>query len=158
MTNLTSKQILAAIVAVVGIILIAIFRFGFGAQQPILDNAQSQTEVSEQASNPDEVAVVSTKPANLEGATILPNQPIEITFNSPLENEPELKRDWDPKDTDIKTELSSDKKTVKFTPNKPLVLGQPYTLFIKSDTKFEGKKTLDKDLIYHFKTISYTGV
>jgi hypothetical protein len=159
MSNLSLKQMLAAVVAVVGVILIIIFRFGFGAQQPILDNGQQPQEVTQQqTNNPEEIQVVSTNPKNLDGATILPNQSIEITFNRALENEPETKRQWDPEDTDVKTELSTDRKTVKFTPNKPFILGQGYTLTIKPDTKFDGKKTLGKDLIYHFKTISYSGV
>jgi hypothetical protein len=156
MPNFSLKQKIIAAVVALGLILIAIFNFGLST--PSKDESEATPEAAVNEARTDKVVVVSTNPANLDGATILPTQPIEITFNLPLENEPELKRQWDPEDTDVKTELSSDRKTVKFTPNKPLIFGEDYTLTIKVDTKFEGQKRLDNELIYHIKTISYSGV
>ncbi len=83
-------------------------------------------------------------------------QTLELTFDQPIENRGEVKNTLDPKQ-DYTVELSQDKKTAKFIPNKPYISGREYTLTIKSDTKFDGKKTLGHDEVFHFRTISYQG-
>lgn len=111
-------------------------------------------------SQPEKIQIISTKPQPLEGTTILPTQTIEITFNKPLENIPEFKNKIEP-EVNYKIELSFDKKIVKIIPEKSWALGTEYTLFILPDTKFkEGdkKEVLDRETIFHFKTIKYRGV
>lgn len=116
------------------------------------NNTSSKT--SETSTEP---RVVSTNPTNLDYAVILPTQTVEITFNLPIENEGEFKNSLEPK-ADYQIKLSDDRKTAKIIPLKPFTLGTDFTLFIKPDTKFDGKKTLGHDLYYHFKTIEYKGV
>lgn len=151
MTNLTLKQKIIGLIVAVGIALIAIFQQGLGGKSPaitpkLLDDSQTQ-----------EIKIISTNPSPLEETTILPTQTIEITFNQPLENAPEFRTIMDPK-ADYKIELSDDRKTAKIIPNKPYVLGGGYTLHILGNTKFEGKRELNREEIFHFKTISYSGV
>jgi hypothetical protein len=146
----TKAKIITAIV-VIGAILIAIFQFGLGGPgaERGVDTIQTESPV-----------VVATNPAAMKEkktVVVLPTQSIEITFNQPLENVPETRITIEPK-ADYKVELSGDKKTIKITPNTPYALGQGYSLFIKADTKFDGKKTLGSDVDFHFATISYNGV
>lgn len=135
-------------VAIVGAILIAIFSRGF-YERPISSN---QTSTNKPSSEP---ALVSIKPS--DNGVLAPSDSIEINFNQPLENSDEFKHRLEPK-TDYKLQLSDDKKTIRFVFDKPLPLGTTYTLFIQADAKFEGKKTLGKDLEFHFRTIAYNGV
>ena len=146
----TKTKIIAAVVAI-GVILIAIFQFGLGGPgaERGVDTIQTESPV-----------VVTTNPAAMKEkktVVVLPTQSIEITFNQPLENVPETRITIEPK-ADYKVELSSDKKTIKIIPITPYSLGQGYSLFIKADTKFDGKKTLGNDVDFHFATISYNGV
>ncbi len=146
----TKAKIIAVIVAI-GAILIAVFQFGLGGPA---------TERGSEVSQTDSPVVVSTNPPTMKEkktVVVLPTQPIEITFNQPLENVPETRITIEPK-ADYKVELSGDKKTIKIIPVTPYSLGQGYSLFIKADTKFDGKKTLGSDVDFHFATISYNGV
>lgn len=153
MPKLNLKQIIIAIVAIVGALLILIFGHGLYSSPP---SSQNNT-VEKTTENSKEIKVISTNPDNLDGSTILPNQTISITFNQPIENRGEFKNKIDPK-ADYEIKLSDDRKTAQIILIKPFNLGTGYTLFIKSDTKFDGKRTLDKELIYHFNTIAYKGV
>ena len=164
MPKLSLKQIIIGLVALVGIILILIFGRGLSSSSPSssVTSSASQTEVksvqAEKATaDSSEIKVVSTVPENLDGSVILPTQIIEITFNQPMENRGEFKNKIDPP-AEYEIKLSDDRKTAKIILTKPFKLGTGYTLFIKPDTKFDGKKILDKELIYHFNTISYKGV
>lgn len=133
---------------------ILIFKYGFTTQksEPI---PEPKTNV--QSSNPDEISVIATKPDPLDRTILLPTQPFEITFNHPLENGDEFKHEFVPKfEHNIKT--SDDKKTVIVTPKNTYPLGQEITLFIKGDTKFDGKKILGREIIYHMQTIQYRGI
>ena len=105
----------------------------------------------------DAPTIVSTNPDPLEGAVVPANQVIEITFSHPLENDPEFRRRFDP-EIKYKLELSSDKKTVRFIPEKSYELGTTYTLFILPDTKFVGGGRLEGEKTFHFNTIKYRGV
>lgn len=147
------KQKIAIIIAIIGAVLLFIFNRGLYSNPP---SSQSSDTESNQVQNQDP-KIVSTKPSPLDQGTILPNQSIEITFNLPIQNTGEFKNTMDPK-IDYKIELSSDRKTVIITPDKPFQLGTGYTLFIKPDTKFDGAKNLNRDIQLHFKTIDYKGV
>jgi len=145
--------IIGAIIAI-GLILIAIFYNGLGGVVvPAVNNSSEQN-------TPQGIALTSTNPPELfekKDMFITPTQILEFTFNTPLENGPETKIFLDPTHP-VKIELSSDKKTAKITPEKPYKLDQGYTLVIKSETKFDGKKTLEKEYNFHFNTPSYSGI
>lgn len=105
----------------------------------------------------DKPQVVSTKPDPLDNTIISTTQIVEISFNRPLENVGEFKLRIEP-ETEHKVELSSDRKTAKITPVKSFQLGTTYTLFIGTETKFDGVGRWGEEKIYHFRTIKYTGV
>ncbi|MDD2822595.1 MAG: Ig-like domain-containing protein [Candidatus Daviesbacteria bacterium] len=150
MANLSSKQKVIGVIAIIGTILILIFQSGFYSKP-----AAKREEINNPATqNPE---VVSTSPNPLEKAIIWGTTPIEITFNLSVQNIPELKYTFEP-ESDIKAELLNDRKTVRFTPNKPLPLGADYTLTIPAGAKFDDDKTLGKDYKVHFRTIEYRGV
>lgn len=141
------KQKIIIFILIVGALLILIFQRG-------LASSPSSNQTSIQNEDP---RVVSTNPSPLGGATILATQPIEITFNLPVENIGELKYKIEPA-FELKLELSEDRKTGKFTPVKPFELGNAYTLYILPGTKFDGHKILPAEILLHFKTIPYRGV
>ena len=152
LSNLKTKII--ALIAIIGAVLILIFQRGlYSKSDPKVDPPKVETNIS---TNNEEIKVVSTSPNPLEEAVILPNQNIEITFNQPIENRGEFKNLIEPK-ADYEIKLSDDRKTAKIVPHVPFQLGVTFTLFIKPDTKFDGK-TLNREIIYHFKTINYQGV
>ncbi|MDO8639264.1 MAG: Ig-like domain-containing protein [Candidatus Daviesbacteria bacterium] len=159
MPRFNLKQIIIAIVTIIGALLILIFGRGLYASPSASQNntvvKSAQTETKDE--NSKEIKVISTNPDNLDGSTILPNQTISITFNQPIENRGEFKNKIDPP-AEYEIKLSDDRKTAQIILSKPFNLGTGYTLFIKSDTKFDGKRTLDKEIIYHFNTIAYKGV
>lgn len=105
--------------------------------------------------------LVSTNPDPLEGATILPTQSLEFTFNKPIAKT-EFKHLFDP-EVEHEVEIASNKKgwlgnTIKLNFKKPLQLGSGYTLFIYQNTQTEDKQTLDKEYVFHFSTIKYRGI
>lgn len=110
-----------------------------------------------QISPNDKPQIVSTKPDPLEENLVSGTETVEITFNRPLENVGEFKFRIEPK-IDIKAELSGDRRTAKITPVKPYPLGTTFTLFIGTETKFDGVGRWGEEKIYHFKTITYRGV
>lgn len=142
------KKIMIAI-ALIGAILILIFQRGLYSKP-----AETNTPASEESG---EVRVVSTIPSPLDNTTILPAQAVEITFNYPLQNIGEFKNKIEPK-VDYKVELSDDRKTARIIPAKIWGLGTTYTLFIMPDTKFDKKGSLNRDIIYHFRTVEYRGI
>ncbi len=101
--------------------------------------------------------IVSTNPDPLEDNIVSSTQTIEITFNRSLENVGEFKLRIEPK-TNIKTELSGDRKTARIIPVKPFELGTTYTIFIGPESKFDGIGNWGQEKIFHFRTIKYTGV
>lgn len=105
----------------------------------------------------DKPQIVSTKPDPLDDNIVSANDTIEITFNRPLENTGEFKVRLEP-NIEYKVELSGDRKTAKIIPTKPYQLGTTYTLFIGTETKFDGVGRWGEEKIYHFRTIKYTGV
>ena len=108
-------------------------------------------------SSSDKPQIVSTKPNPLDENIVSATEIVEITFIRPLENVGEFKSRIEPK-IDYKVELSGDRKTAKIIPAKPYQLGTTYTLFIGTETKFDGVGRWGEEKIYHFKTITYRGV
>lgn len=151
--NLRLKQKIIGIIAIIGTILILIFQHGLASDKPVAI-LEKPTPTVIQTNTPE---LISTNPSPLDKSILWAIQPIIFAFNLPLENIPEFKYKIDPK-IDYKIELSNDKKIITLTPAKPLPLGQTFTFSISTDTKFEGKKTLDKDYTFHFQTIVYKGV
>lgn len=125
-------------------------------QQELPPIAQEQKEDKSKSSNPE---FLFTKPEGLEKDNhyVLPTQTIEITFNQPIENIGEFKHRLEPT-IKYQAKLSDDKKTVIIKPEDSYPVGTDLTLFIQADTKFDGKKTLGKDVHLHFKTLQYKGV
>lgn len=156
MNRITLKQKIMVVVALIGAALIFIFPRGIDNKPP-QSTEQPRIQEQTQVNQNEEPGVVSTNPENLDGTTILANQTIEITFNLPLENRGEFKNRIDP-EAEYEIKLSDDRKTAKIIPLKPYKLGTGFTLFIKPDTKFDGKKQLEREIIYHFRTINYKGV
>lgn len=155
------KKIFATIlIAAFFIVFSLVFRDKFIRKQ---SQSEPQTEVTinqqnKLSKNENEFPkIVSTKPEPLEEAIIPASEVVEITFNRPLENVGEFKVRIDPK-IDYKVELSSDRKTAKILPEKPYNLGTTYTLFIGTETKFDGVGRWGEEKIFHFRTIKYTGV
>lgn len=155
LNNLSLKQKLIGAIIAIGLVLIAIFARGlYGANSRPTSQVKSAA-IEESSQNPH---VVSTNPPGLkDGVVISPDQKIEITFSEPIENRGEVKNTLDPK-MDYEIQLSDDKKTVKLIPHKPFELGKSFTFIIKPDTKFDSKKWMDSEVIFHFTTISYQGV
>ncbi|OGE24891.1 hypothetical protein A3C26_02725 [Candidatus Daviesbacteria bacterium RIFCSPHIGHO2_02_FULL_39_12] len=101
--------------------------------------------------------IVATKPDPLENNIIASTDIVEITFNRPMENVGEFKSKIEPK-IEYTVELSDDRKTAKIKPAKPYQLGATYTLFIGTETKFDGVGRWGEEKIFHYKTIAYRGV
>lgn len=108
-------------------------------------------------SQPESPRIVSTKPNPLENAVVSATEIVEITFNRPLENIGEFKFRIDPK-SEIKIELSPDRKTAKIIPQTPFELGVTYTIFIGPETKFDKAGNWGKEAIYHFQTVKFRGI
>lgn len=175
MNLLFFKQRLIVIIIALGLALIAIFTRGLYSPTPptlpwLDQNTADQlttpptvavikeVETKDSQGRTEKVQVVATKPNPLEEAVVVPTQVVEITFSQPLENVGEFKHRLDPKPEEYKIELSNDRKTAKIIPIKPFTLGTRYTLFITTDTKFDGRKVTQQDLIFHFSVIPYQGV
>lgn len=154
MTNLSLKQKIIGIIAVIGTILILIFQGGIYPKSTANQEKATPSTKSIQTDNPE---LISTNPSPLNQAILWAMQPIELNFNLPIENIPELKYKIEPK-VEFKEEMLNDKKTVRLTPINPLPLGASFTLSIPSSAKFDGNKTLGKDYVFHFETIKYKGV
>lgn len=122
------------------------------------DNAKSDLTSPEESIN---LTISSTSPSPLEEATISPSQPIEISFNKPF-SKSEFKYKLDPEiehEVSVVSGQSSDfGDTFRITFKKPLELGASFTLFINPETKVDDKQKLDKEYIYHIRTIGYKGV
>lgn len=143
--------------AVIPIIVIVILLGGFllwkgSESSPQLSPVQSTTDTN--------LTIISTNPASLDGATISPSQPIEVTFSKPIsisDFKYKLEPDID-HDVAATGQSGSFGQTFRITFKKPLELGATFTLTINSDTKVSDKEKLDKEYNYHVQTISYKGV
>ena len=149
-------KIVAGIITL-GLILIAIFKFGLdGTPISVIDNNKEQSQP-----NPNEPALISSEPPELflkKPLVFRPDQVIKLNFNTQLQNAPETKLTIEPA-ADVEVKISDDFKSVTITPKKPYKLGQGYTLFLKADTKLQEQgKVLGKDYDMHFNVINYSGI
>lgn len=151
---MTNKKIL--LVGTILIIMVAILGWNM-ANKPGKISVNPQPSITPELRQSDQPQVVSTKPDPLDETIVPAGDPIEITFNRPLQNVPEFKIRFEPK-PDYKVELSSDRKTAKIIFIKPLELGTSFTLYIQPDTKFDGVGDWKQDKTYRFRTVKYTGV
>ncbi len=144
------------IIAIAGIIILIfalVLTWNKFKTKPVSPSASKPTIES----NSDSPRIVSTKPDPLENTIVSADQVIEITFNRPLQNKGEFKLRIEPK-IGFNIELSGDRKTAKIKPLKPYELGTEYTIFIGTDTKFDGAGAWGQEKIFHFKTVTYRGV
>lgn len=141
------------IIIIITVIILA-FLWKSRLSVPSSPTSSSPTPTAASSESP---GIVSTKPDPLENTIISTTETVEITFNRPLENVGEFKVRIEPK-IDYKVELSGDRKTAKIITIKPYQLGTTYTLFIGTETKFDGVGRWGEEKIFHFKTISYRGV
>ncbi|HLC88139.1 MAG TPA: Ig-like domain-containing protein [Patescibacteria group bacterium] len=155
-----SRNIIIAIIVAIGLVLIAIFNFGFGGQAvPVVDNSQNKAQETAEDTGGEPRLISSTPPELFKKQPLVfaPDKVIELHFNAELENGPETKLVFDPP-ADVEVKLSADSKTAIITPKKPYKLGQGYTLFIKPDAKLKGGKTLGKGYDLHFNIVNYSGI
>lgn len=139
------------------IVLILMFTWSkFKHKIPTVSNTQN-TSKQIISSSTDSPQIISTIPDPLDNSIVPADQIIQITFNKPLQNAPELKTRIEPK-IDYKIELSQDRKTAKIIPAKLYDLGATYTFFISPESKFDGGGSLDGGKVFHFRTVRYTGV
>lgn len=154
--NLSLRSKIIAGVIALGLLLIALFKFGLGGSPiSVIDNQPSENQ------NSNDPALISSEPPQLyikEPLIVSPNQIFKLNFNIPLQNGPETKITLDPPH-EIEIKLTGDSKTAIITPKTPYKLGQGYTMSIKPDTKLkEEGKTLGKDYDMHFNVINYSGI
>ncbi len=153
----STKIKLAILITILIVVAFVVIKPKLANQAKTPSEQKNQTPIPSQTSPNDKPQIVSTKPDPLEENIISVADTVEITFNRPLENVGEFKVRIEPK-IDIKVELSSDRKTAKIKPLKGFLLGTTYTLFIGTETKFDGVGRWGEEKIYHFKTITYRGV
>lgn len=151
------KIVVAIIVILITALVIFLWKSNSGQKQAPDSPSTAASPQTRTVSTTDKPQVVSTKPDPLNETIISAVEKIEITFNRPLENAGEFKVRIEPK-IDFKVELSSDRKTAKIIPTKSYDLGTTYTLFIGTETKFDGVGRWGEEKVYHFKTITYRGV
>ncbi len=145
-------------ISIILIIILALISVFFWIKKTTVAKPNTSTKPAAQASQSNESPkIVSTKPDPLDKTILSSTQEIEITFNRPLENVGEFKIRIEPK-VDFKLELSQDRKTGKIKPTNPYELGTTYTVFIGSDTKFDGVGAWGQTKTFQFKTIKYSGV
>lgn len=153
MINIKRKIVLA--VFILGLVVLLIYlRFFNNPQQNLTSDP---TNSSAQITKNDKPQIISTIPDPLDETIIPADQIIEISFNKSLQNAPEFKVRIEPK-IDFKVELSGDRKTAKIIPSKPYELGTTYTLFIGTETKFDGAGRWGEEKVFHFRTIRYRGI
>lgn len=120
---------------------------------------QSPTKTATEPAQNNNLTILSTNPTSLEGATISPTQPIEITFSKPISIS-QFKYKLDPTLEHDAASTSGDNSfgtTFRISFKKPLELGAAFTLTISPETKVNDQQKLDKEYIYHIKTIGYKG-
>lgn len=142
-------------IIIMGIAIFLLFQNRLFPNQAETKSTPTATTQATQQNNPP--TIVSTKPDPLEDNIVSGSDVVEITFNRPLENVGEFKSRIEPK-IDYKVELSGDRKTAKIIPAKPYPLGTTFTLFIGTETKFDGVGRWGQEKVFHFRTIKYTGV
>lgn len=151
------KKVLPIIIIL--LVLLGIFAMLYlsGVKSTVDDKKEPATSNVQSVQQNNSPKIISTKPDPLEEAIISATEVVEISFNRPLENVGEFKVRIDPK-IDYKVELSGDRKTAKIIPSKPYELGSTYTLFIGTETKFDGVGRWGEEKIFHFRTVRYRGI
>lgn len=146
------KNKITLLISLVVLLALSYFAFSFFKNNTASKNENIQTDI---------LRLIKTNPDPLDNATILPTQDLEFTFSQPIYRT-ELKHHFDPEiphTVEIVNGIDTEHgTTVKIKFNEPLELGSGYTLFIESSTKVNDMLRLDRDYIYHFKTIGYRGV
>ncbi len=150
------KKLLLLLIIVVVVIGILYIKKHSGKTAQNSNNSQDEPQKN-LTTQIDKPQIVSTKPDPLDNSIISATEVVEITFNRPLENVGEFKVRIEPK-IDYKVELSSDRKTARIKPTNPYELGTTYTIFIGTDTKFDGVGAWGQEKIFHINTIKYRGV
>lgn len=156
MPGFISKQRIIAILILIVVVVMVIFLWKHNKSESTSQTKQAPGATQTPSLN-EEPKIVSTKPESLDNTVVSATDNIEITFNRPLENVGEFKSKIEPK-IDYKVQLSGDRKTAKIIQSKPYELGTEYTIFIGTETKFDGVGRWGQEKIIHFKTIKYTGV
>lgn len=147
-----NKLILALVVC--AIIIAGVFLY---QNKKVAPQAPQEAPKQEQNTSSDPV-IISTSPAGILDKTevILPNQEIRINFNLPIENIGEFKHEITPV-TKYQAKLTDDRKSVVIKADGLFPVGVEFTLIMRPDTKFDGKKTLGREIRAHFKTPEYRG-
>jgi hypothetical protein len=148
-------KILIVLAILVGIGVVIFWQFSKPSQI-------QQTPETETPPQEEQLKIIKTNPDPLEGATILPTQSIEITFNKVIPRS-EFKHLLDPEIKNYEVESvggdSTKGPTIRINFKEPLQLGVGYSLTIYQHTRSEKEEDkLDKEYLYHFKTIQYKGV
>lgn len=133
-----------------------LFAFWKNKTEPISPQLGPQAATKPVTQN-DPPQIVATKPNPLDNSFISTTDIVEITFNRSLENVGEFKSKLSP-EIEYRVELSNERKTAKIIPSKSYSLGTTYTLFIGTETKFDGVGRWGQEKIFHFRTITYRGV
>lgn len=161
MSKLSLTKKIIGFLVFLGILLIALFKFGLGDNSlPSINMSGQDSSQNSSKDSGGEPRLISTIPPELfekKPLIFTPDKIIELNFNAELQNGPETKIVFDPP-IEFETKLTDDFKTAKIYPKKPYKLGQGYTIFIKPDTKLRNGKTLDKGYDLHFNVISYSGI
>lgn len=140
----------------IAILLIVILVTGAGF---FIYRSQNKPQAENPANQPSsQLTIVSTKPTPLDEATITPTGDFEITFSKPVS---EVKFKTTPENLGIELETvkqTDTEHTFKFKFKESLNLGTGVTIFILTNTRSKDGQDLDKEYVYHLKTISYKGV
>lgn len=157
MNKLSSKQIIAGLVGLLGILLILIFGKGFYSAPQPTPTSELKTEVGI-VKDLGKIKILSTNPSNLNGKTLLPTDSIEITFDTPTEAfDPSYHVVVEPK-ADLNVKISSDLKTITIKPAKSWAVGTTYHLLIKDNLKFVGELVLGENVKFDFNTLAIKGI
>ena len=152
---ITKKLIIIAIIIIVTVIFLNKERF--------LKSSASIKASPPSIESINQLQIISTNPNPLDGATVLPTQSIEITFNKPIVRS-EFKYKLDPETAHQLTVVEGSDpnkdigQTFKITFRKPLELGKGYTLFVLPGTHTENGLKFDKHQNFTFHTINYRGI
>lgn len=150
------KKIVVGLIAILGLLMLLITGKGFYSpkQETPLSNVEQPSVVKDLGN----IKILSTKPTNLNGITLLPTDSIEIVFNNPMVAfDPNYHVVIDPK-TEVETKASDDRKTITIKPKKSWAVGTSYSLMIKNNLKFEGDNTLGQDVNFNFHTLAIKGI
>lgn len=151
--KLSLKQKLIGAVIGIGLLLIAIFKFGLnGTPVPVVNNETNTSTEPE---------IISSDPPQIfkkEKLIVGPDKVITLNFSVPLLNAPETKVSIKP-EHDIDIKLSDDYKSIIITPKVPYKLGEEYTILVSREAKLrDDGKILGKDYNFNFNIINYSGI